>query len=58
MITKFSRMGRLPHFLSHGAPPTRGAKRPARGAPLRRIHEGQGETNFVSYNLYDSTTFA
>ena len=29
MITKFSRMGRLPHFLSYGAPPTRGAKRRA-----------------------------
>ena len=27
VITKFSRMGRLPHFLSYGAPPTRGAKR-------------------------------
>ena len=26
VITKFSRMGRLPHFLSHGAPPTRGEK--------------------------------
>ena len=23
VITKFSRMGRLPHFLSHGAPSTR-----------------------------------
>ena len=23
VITKFSRMGRLPHFLSYGAPPTR-----------------------------------
>ena len=33
VITKFSRMGswmgRLPHFLSHVAPPTRGAKRRA-----------------------------
>ena len=29
VITKFSRAGRLPHFLSHGAPPTRGAKRRA-----------------------------
>ena len=27
MITKFSRMGRLPHFLSYGPPPTRGASR-------------------------------
>ena len=27
VITKFSRMGRLPHFLSYGAPPTRGASR-------------------------------
>ena len=26
VITKFSRMGRLPHFLSYGAPPTRCAK--------------------------------
>ena len=26
VITKFSRMGSLPHFLSHGAPPTRGEK--------------------------------
>ena len=25
VITKFSRMGRLPHFLSYGAPPKRGA---------------------------------
>ena len=25
VITKFSRMGKLPHFLSYGAPPTRGA---------------------------------
>ena len=25
VITKLSRMGRLPHFLSYGAPPTRGA---------------------------------
>ena len=32
VITKFSRMGRLPHFLSDGAPSTR-ASRP-RGAPL------------------------
>ena len=31
VITKFSGMGRLPHFFSYGAPPTRGA---ARGAPL------------------------
>ena len=31
VITKFSRMGRLPHFLSYGAPPTR----TARGAPLK-----------------------
>ena len=27
VITKFSRMGRLPHILSYGAPPTRGASR-------------------------------
>ena len=27
VITKFSRMGRLRHFLSYGAPPTRGASR-------------------------------
>ena len=27
VITKFSRMGRLAHFLSYGVPPTRGAKR-------------------------------
>ena len=27
VITKFSRMGRLPHFLSCGAPPMRGASR-------------------------------
>ena len=27
VITKFSRMGRLPHILSYGAPPTRGAAR-------------------------------
>ena len=32
MITKFSRMGRLPHFLSYGAPST--SARRARGAPL------------------------
>ena len=31
VITKFSRMGRLPHFLSYGAPSTRGAWR---GTPL------------------------
>ena len=31
VITKFSRMGRLPPFLSYGAPPTRAA----RGAPLK-----------------------
>ena len=31
MITKFSGMGRLPHFLSYGAPPTSGAC----GAPLQ-----------------------
>jgi len=29
VITKFSGIGRLPHFLSCGAPPTRGAKRRA-----------------------------
>ena len=28
-ITKFARMGRLPHFLGYGAPSTRGAKRRA-----------------------------
>ena len=33
----FSRMGRLPHFLSYGAPPMRGA---SRGAPLSRILAG------------------
>ena len=27
VITKFSRMGRLPHFFSYGVPPTRGASR-------------------------------
>jgi len=27
VITKFSGMGRLPHFLSYGAPPTRGANK-------------------------------
>ena len=37
VITKFSRMGRLPHFLSYGAPPVRGA---SRGAPLSRILAG------------------
>ena len=26
VITKFSRMGRLPHFLSYGAPSTRGLR--------------------------------
>ena len=31
VITKFSRTGNLPHFLSYGAPPTRAA----RGAPLK-----------------------
>ena len=34
VITKFSRMGRLPHFLSYGAPPTRGAKHCARSTQL------------------------
>ena len=36
VITKFSRMGRLPHFLSYGAPPTRGG-RAAPGASLKMI---------------------
>ena len=34
VITKFSRMGRLPHFHSYGAPPTR-----ARGAPLKKSNK-------------------
>ena len=33
VITKFSGMSRLPHFLSYGAPPTRALAR-AGGAPL------------------------
>ena len=36
VITKFSRMGRLPQFLSYGAPPTRGSKRRG-GAPLLNL---------------------
>ena len=28
VVAKFSRMGRLPHFFSYGAPPTRGAEAP------------------------------
>ena len=32
VITKFSGMGRLPHFLSYGAPPTRASR--AGEAPL------------------------
>ena len=34
VITKFSRMDRLPYFLSYGAPPTRGAKHCARSTQL------------------------
>ena len=38
VITKFSRMGSLPHFLSHGAPQARFARQSSaitHGAPLR-----------------------
>ena len=35
VITKFSRMGRLPHFLSYGAPSTRALR--AGGAPLKSL---------------------
>ena len=34
VITKFSRMVRLPHFLSYGAPSTRGASRRARSSAI------------------------
>ena len=34
VITKFSRMGRLPHFFSYGAPPMRTAQSAMRGALL------------------------
>ena len=38
VITKFSRMGRLPHFLSYGAPTTRGASlRGGCGGSLHQI---------------------
>ena len=36
VITKFSRMGRLPHCLSYGAPPTRGASRRAWSSAIKQ----------------------
>ena len=36
VITKFSRIGRLPHFLSYGAPPMGGAKRRAWSSAIRK----------------------
>ena len=36
VITKFSRIGRLPHFLRYGTPPTRGAKLRARSSAIKR----------------------
>ena len=43
VITKFSRMGRLPHFLSNGSTPTLGA------SPLAelRYEENPGESTLV-----------
>ena len=41
VISKFSRMGRLPHFLSHGATPTRSAKRRA-GTSAKKDSWGSG----------------
>ena len=41
VITKFSRMGRLPHFLSYGAAlPTRGAKRRAWSSAINFLNVG------------------
>ena len=35
VITKCSRTGRLPHFLSYGAPPTRGASRRVQSSAVK-----------------------
>ena len=60
VITKFSRIGGLPHFLSYGAPSTRAS--PARGAPLkscdanrRRQRELQNKNNKALYMQGEST---
>ena len=42
MITKFSGMGRLPHFLSYGAPP---ARAPRAGSQLTAL-AGESEVSF------------
>ena len=39
VITRFSRMGRLPHFLSYGAPPTCGALRRAWSSTNKHVHK-------------------
>ena len=50
MITKFSRMGRLPHFVSYGAPPTRSPSRPAY-VELRYKHIFALSVNMVRRDL-------
>ena len=47
MITKFSGMGRLPHFLSYGAPPTRASR--AGGAPLLKKNPMNNMYNVYHY---------
>ena len=54
VITKFSRMGRLPRFLSYGAPPTRGAWSSA--ITINNIIIINIIINFVS-NFYHPLTF-
>ena len=48
VITKFSRMGRLPHFLCCGAPPTRGASSSAsRHCPFCGCNVIEDEVHFL-----------
>ena len=72
VITKFSRMGSLPHFVTHGAPLRASRAR----APLLRLqkevigsrlentfqnhekeHSGHDENNFFFYSIFYFTTF-
>ena len=59
-ITKFSRMGRLPHFLSYGAPPACGASRRAWSSAINIVTLPGSLAVFSweeSFKIAQNTTF-
>ena len=70
VITKFSRIGRLPHFLKYGVPPTRGASlRTQRQVRITRKRASNNPVTFVinkrfaalffllSFSIFHPTSF-